>query len=90
VKQAAQVLVHAELERPILHDLFDHLAAQKGFPTVKDMAVNPPADVSKADWTVFGDYYTAIHPHVSMHAGYVPVGNYSRPALSRPRPVTLY
>lgn len=73
MKQAAQVLTHADTDKPILKDLVDLLAQQMRSLANQEPAEYPLAGISPSDWRLFWEYAEAISPEGGMHVSYMPM-----------------
>ena len=71
MKQTAEVMVHSYPKMPVLEDMFNTFAAERGFPDAEATAAG--ARPQQAQWEIFWSYTKLVDPDYTMTVGYVPL-----------------
>ena len=73
MKQTAEVMVHSYPKMPVLEDLFNTFAAEKGFPDAEIIEAHAHMHPLEAEWTAFSRYTKMVDPDYSMTVKYEPL-----------------
>ena len=75
MQQTAEVMVHSYPKMPVLEDMWNTFAAERGFPAVEDIVAHsvPP----EAEWTAFWQYTKRVDPDYTRVIEHLPLHQYS-------------
>ncbi len=71
MKQTGQVMVHCFPKMPILEDMLDIFAAEKGFAARDSLMACAVENPMEAEWSAFLQYAKAVDPDKTARYGYV-------------------
>ncbi|KAL0024958.1 hypothetical protein WJX77_006344 [Trebouxia sp. C0004] len=69
MKQAGEVMVHSHPKMPILEDMLNTFAAERGYPADCDLAYTTSLE---AEWAAFWQYTQLVNPDVAPRHYHVP------------------
>lgn len=73
MKQTAEVMVHSYPKMPVLEDLFNTFAAEKGFSAADSIEAQAHMHLLEAEWTAFAEYTKLVDPDYTMLVNYEPL-----------------
>ena len=73
MKQTAEVMVHSYPKMPVLEDLFNTFAAEKGSSTVESVEAQAHMHPLEAEWTAFAEYTQRVDPDYTMTVRHEPL-----------------
>lgn len=77
MKQAGIVMVHSFPKMPVLEEMLNTFAAERGFASEADLVDNAHIDM-EAEWMTFWRYTKLIDPDVTAMYDHVPLYNHAR------------
>lgn len=77
MKQAGIVMVHSFPKMPVLEEMLNTFAAERGFASEADLVDNVHTDM-EAEWMTFWRYTKLIDPDVTAMYDHVPLYNHAR------------
>ena len=93
MKQTAEVMVHSYPKMPVLEDMLNTFAAERGFPDADLLAT--AAEPLHAEWASFQEYIKLVDPDFHVVIGYAPLctaapdpcrGHVTQPSMLGSRP----
>ncbi|KAL0038850.1 hypothetical protein WJX79_010660 [Trebouxia sp. C0005] len=79
MKQAGEVMVHSHPKMPVLEDMLNTFAAERGYPAECDLVAAAQATSMEAEWAAFWQYTRLVNPDVAPKHDYVPFRPYAQP-----------
>lgn len=71
MKQAGEVMVHSHPKMPVLEDMLNTFASEKGYPADCDLVANAHTASMEAEWAAFWQYTQLVNPDVAPKHDYV-------------------
>lgn len=72
MKQAGEVMVHSHPKMPVLEDMLNIFAAERGYPADYDLVATAHTASMEAEWAAFWQYIQLVNPDVAPEHDYVP------------------
>lgn len=72
MKQAGEVMVHSHPKMPVLEDMLNTFAAERGYPADCDLVAAAHPTSMEAEWAAFWQYTQLVNPDVAARPDYVP------------------
>ncbi len=72
MKQAGEVMVHSHPKMPVLEDMLNTFASERGYPADCDLVANAHTTSMQAEWAAFWQYTQLVNPDVAPQHDYVP------------------
>ena len=73
MKQAGEVMVHSYPKMPVLEELLNTFAVQRGCESEKSLAARAAKDNMQAEWMTFWKYTEYVNPDYAARYDYVPL-----------------
>ena len=73
MKQAAQVLIHSDIDSILAETILHRIAEQQGLPGKQTILRSAHERLTMQDWNRFWQYTETINPYVQLSYDYVPI-----------------
>ena len=72
MNQAGEVMVHSHPKMPVLEDMLNTFASERGYPADCDLVATAHTTSMEAEWAAFWQYTQLVNPDVAPRHDYVP------------------
>ena len=73
MKQAAQVLIHSDIDSILAETILHRIAEHQGLPGKQTILRSAHERLTMQDWNRFWQYTETINPYVRLSYDYVPI-----------------